>query len=159
MKSAEAARWFKMQFQKQIETALADTPFSVDLLTAIAMQETGYLWTAMVEEKLGTKKILELCVGDTIDEPGRGAFPKNKAALVATSNGQKIFDLARAALEAVGPHNQGYAKAAKNANKFCHGFGIFQYDLQFAKKDPDYFLEKQWADFGICLSKVLTELK
>ncbi|MBV8533288.1 MAG: SH3 domain-containing protein, partial [Verrucomicrobia bacterium] len=58
MKDAAAVRWFKMQFQKQIETALADTPFSVDLLTAIAMQETGYLWRAMVEAKLGIKKIL-----------------------------------------------------------------------------------------------------
>ncbi|MBV8174373.1 MAG: hypothetical protein JO151_07385 [Verrucomicrobia bacterium] len=160
MKDAAAVRWFKMQFQKQIETALADTPFSVDLLTAIAMQETGYLWRAMVEAKLGIKKILELCVGDTIDDTaGRGAFPKNKAALIAASNGQEIFNIARAALAAVAPHNEGYAKAAKNQNKFCHGFGIFQYDLQFVKKDPDYFLKKQWADFGICLGKVLTELK
>ena len=107
MKDAAAVRWFKMQFQKQIETALADTPFSVDLLTAIAMQETGYLWRAMVEAKLGIKKILELCVGDTIDDTaGRGAFPKNKAALIAASNGQEIFNIARAALEAVAPHKK-----------------------------------------------------
>src|SRR5215831_12631482 len=110
MKNSEAARWFKTQFQKQIEPALADTPFSVDLLTAIAIQETGYLWTRMVQAKLGLEKILELCVGDTFDDPHRDVFPKNKAALIAASNGQEIFNIARAALEAVAAYNEGYVK-------------------------------------------------
>jgi len=55
-----------------------------------------------------------------------------------------------------------YHKIAKaNPDKFCHGFGIFQYDLQFAKAgvDPDYFLNRDWFDFGKCLTKALHELK
>jgi hypothetical protein len=55
---------------------LEDTPFSVDLLTAIAMQETGYLWTVMVERRLDVPYILERCVGDTFDTPNRSASPK-----------------------------------------------------------------------------------
>jgi hypothetical protein len=159
MKDPEAARWFKTQFQKKIEAALAGAPFSVDLLTAIAMQETGYLWRVMVEKELSAADILLCCVGDTIDAPGRGAFPKNKDALLASTDGQEMFDIAREALLSIAPFNKSYANAAKNKNKFCHGFGIFQYDLQFFKEDPDYFLKKQWGDFGICLGKAVEELK
>jgi hypothetical protein len=98
MKDSEAARWFKTQFQKQIKKSLAGTPFSVDLLTAIAMQETGYLWRVMVEKKLSVADILLRCVGDTIDAPSRGAFPKNKDALLASTDGREMFDIAREAL-------------------------------------------------------------
>jgi hypothetical protein len=159
MKDSEAARWFKTQFQKKIEAALDEAPFSVDLLTAIAMQETGYLWRVMVEKKLSVADILLRCVGDTIDAPGRGAFPKNKDALLAFTDGQEMFDIAREALLSITPFNDVYAKVAKNKGKFCHGFGIFQYDLQFFREDPDYFLKKEWADFQACLGKVLTELQ
>jgi hypothetical protein len=159
MKDSEAARWFKTQFQKKIEAALDEAPFSVDLLTAIAMQETGYLWRVMVGKKLSVADILLRCAGDTIDAPGRGAFPKNKDALVASTHGQEMFDIAREALVSISPFNDAYANQAKKENKFCHGFGIFQYDLQFFKEDPDYFLEKEWGDFQACLGKVLTELQ
>ncbi len=124
------------------------------------MQETGYLWRRMVDQNVPLSKILELCVGDTIDDTGgRGAFPKNKAALVATTRGQEMFGIARASLEGVAPFDPGYAKQAKKKSKFCHGFGIFQYDLQFFKEDPDYFLRRQWADFDACLGKLRVELK
>jgi len=159
MKDSEAARWFKTQFQKKIEAALDEAPFSVDLLTAIAMQETGYLWRVMVEKELSVADILLRCVGDTIDAPDRGAFPKNKDALLASTGGQEMFDIAREALLSIAPFNKSYANVAKKENKFCHGFGIFQYDLQFFKEDRDYFLKKEWTDFQACLGKVLTELQ
>jgi hypothetical protein len=47
---------------KKIEAALDEAPFSVDLLTAIAMQETGYLWRVMVEKKLSVADILLRCL-------------------------------------------------------------------------------------------------
>ena len=50
---------------KKIEAALDGTRFSVDLVTAIAMQETGYLWRVMVEENLSAAHILLRCVGRT----------------------------------------------------------------------------------------------
>ncbi len=37
-------------------------------------------------------------------------------------------------------HVPAYSKVAKLPHKFCHGYGIFQYDLQFFLTDPDYFL-------------------
>src|SRR5688572_16793855 len=37
-------QWFKTQFQARIAPALAGTPLTVDLLTAIACQETGEVW-------------------------------------------------------------------------------------------------------------------
>lgn len=41
MPTRDAITWFKGQFQKKIEAAIAGTPFTTDLLTALACQETG----------------------------------------------------------------------------------------------------------------------
>jgi hypothetical protein len=43
MKTKEAIRWFKNTFDRHLEAAVVGTPFSVDMLTAIAQQETGYI--------------------------------------------------------------------------------------------------------------------
>ena len=68
--------------------------------------------------------------------------------------------MAREELEAVGQVNAAYHRIAiSNPNKFCHGFGIFQYDIQFCKKDPEYFIDKKWKIFGNALAKGITELK
>jgi hypothetical protein len=56
-------------FSKDLKTAVAKTPFSVDMLAAIAQQETGYMWGPFVARRLSVKKILALCVGDTFDFP------------------------------------------------------------------------------------------
>ena len=85
MPNAQDAFWFKSQFQPQIEAAIAGTPFSVDMITAVACQETGGIWPRLRRQGLPTARILELCVGDTIDASptggGRRAFPQNKAEL------------------------------------------------------------------------------
>lgn len=164
MKNSEAALWFKTNFQKKLETALAGTPFTVDLLTAIALQETGYLWRRMIERgKLSIAEILEACVGDTIGSSGgRKAFPTNKAELLGATNGNNMFKIAREALEKVAPYDKAYDAALKNPEKFCRGYGIFQYDLQFfteSPADPAYFLHKRWADFDTCVAKAIGELK
>ena len=66
MPNAQDAFWFKSQFQPQIEAAIAGTPFSVDMITAVACQETGGIWPRLRRQGLPTPRILELCVGDTI---------------------------------------------------------------------------------------------
>jgi hypothetical protein len=48
---------------------------------------------------------------------------------------------------------------AKKADKFCHGFGIFQYDIQHFKTNPNYFLTKGWEDFDKCAALCVSELK
>jgi hypothetical protein len=160
MSDTEKIQWFKQQFKTQIENILQNTPFSVDMLTAIAMQETGYIWGGLRETQ-PLEEILKVCVGDTLDSPSRSAFPKNKADLLRATRGAEMFAIAREALEHVARYNASYRRVANSsANKFCHGFGIFQYDLQFFRTNPDFFLEKRWYNFDECLNVfVRDELK
>lgn len=160
MPNAAAIRWFKSQFHSQIHAAVQGTPFSADLLTAIACQETGYIWDPLRKKNMSTDQVLALCVGDTIDSSGgRKAFPQTKSDLIAKPRGQEMFALARQALVEMAQHIPGYNKAVQNANKFCHAFGIFQYDLQFFPIDPDYFLQRRYASFDASLAKAMGELQ
>ena len=56
-------------------------------------------------------------------------------------------------MEAIAEIDAGYKKALKNPDKFCRGYGMFQYDLQFFEKDPDFFLKRKWAKFDGTLEK------
>jgi len=152
--------WFKQTFGTQITSACAGTPFTIDMVTAIACQETGYIWAQLRRKGLSVSQVLALCVGDTLDDTaGRKAFPRNKAELLAHPRGAEMFLIARDALLAMSKHINGYAATTRNLNKFCHGFGLFQYDLQFFKVDPDYFLERRYERFDQTLGKCLSELK
>jgi hypothetical protein len=163
MPNAQDAFWFKSQFQPAIEAAIAGTPFSVDMVTAFACQETGEIWPALRRQGLPTSRILELCVGDTIDASptggGRRAFPKNKAELLQAPQGDRMFEIARQGLVDMASYIPAYRGAAARPDKFCHGFGIFQLDLQFFKTEPDYFLARRYADFDAALGKCIGELK
>jgi peptidoglycan hydrolase-like protein with peptidoglycan-binding domain len=160
MTTKEAIQWFKNTFKKQLRAAIKGTPFSVDMLAAIAQQETGYIWAPLVERKLPTQRILALCVGDTLDaDKGRNAFPKTKSDLLAAPRGDKMFAIARQALVDMAQYVPGYANVARNPDKFCHGFGIFQFDLQFFQTDPAFFLQTKWKDFAACAAKFVKELK
>ena len=52
-----------------------------------------------------------------------------------------------------------YQAVARRPHKFVHGYGIFQYDLQFFRRDPDFFLEQRWKSIEACVDKLMTELK
>src|SRR5262249_45871480 len=109
---------------------------------------------------LSIAEIVALCVGDTLDaDRGRSAFPKTKADLIAVPNGQAMFDLARQALVDMAAHVRSYRAAASRPNKFVHGFGIWQYDLQFFLDDPQYFLQKRYETVSGTLGKALGELR
>jgi hypothetical protein len=165
MPNARDIEWFKDQFATEIEAAVAGGPFDLDMVVAIACQETGHIWQRLRKEPnpLTRDEILALCVGDTIDAKpggkGRRAFPKNKAELLAHPRGQQMFAIARKALEDMAPHVPGFGGAVANKNKFCRGFGLFQFDLQFFKTEPDYFLERRYEKFDETLGKCLHELK
>jgi len=159
MVSKKDIRWFKESFWNEIQAATAGTVFDPDMLTAVAAQETGSLWSPMRKKGLKRDEIVRLCCGDTLDsDKGRTAFPKTKADLIAHKDGQQMFDIARAALLDMAKHVPGYGFAKNRPNKFCHGFGVFQYDLQFFKVDPDYFLEKHYEKFDETLGRALGEL-
>jgi hypothetical protein len=155
----DAIEWFQTSFSKELGTTLAGTPFSQDIVAAIAYQETGYIWRLLVEKGLGKRDVLRLCVGDTLDaDRGRRAFPATKAKCLAHPQGAALFAVARKALVDMAQHVAGYSKVAKNPDKFCHGFGIFQYDIQFFLKDPDFFLKELWGDAAECFKRLLVEL-
>jgi hypothetical protein len=165
MPNAGDIGWFKQQFAADIRAASNGTPFDVDMLVAIACQETGHIWSRLrrkTNPKLTREEILALCVGDTIDAKpsggGRRAFPKTKADLLSKPKGKEMFAIAREALEKMAPHVPGFSGAVANKNKFCHGYGVFQYDLQFFLKEPDYFLERRYEKFDQTLGKALEEL-
>ena len=159
MKITDAIAWFKKNFGPKVRKAVAGTPFSADMVTAIAYQETGYIWSVLVDKQLSLQKILELCVGDTLDAPNRDAFPRNKAELIAAPGGQEMFLVARQALVDMAQYIPGYQKVVRIPDKFCHGYGIFQYDIQFFKDDPAFFLQKKWSDITACIGKVVVELR
>ncbi|MGL4314314.1 MAG: hypothetical protein ACRCSO_10025, partial [Sphingomonas sp.] len=156
--------WFKTTFGAKIAPAIHGTPFTIDMLAAIACQETGDVWVPLRRQGMAVAEILRLCVGDTIDaKPGGGgrqAFPRTKKQLVAHQpNGQQMFDVARQALVDMAAHIHGYGAVAANPDKFCHAFGIFQYDLQFFDLDQAYFMSGGYADFDKTLAKWVMELK
>src|SRR3954469_1891100 len=91
-------KWFKENFHVEVERAIAGTPFTLDLMTALACQETGDVWPILRKTDLSLDRILKLCVGDTIDRPSGHTFPKDKAALIDADRGQEMFDIARQAL-------------------------------------------------------------
>jgi hypothetical protein len=154
----EGMGWFKQNFAEAIKQGTAGTPFSLDMLTAVAVQETFSIWGKMFKT-LPVAKVLELCVGDTLDAPNRSAFPKTKADLMAAPKGDQMFTIARQALVALGPFDATMHGVAQNhPDKFCHGYGIFQYDIQFFPKDSDYFLQRKWVNFGDTLGKAVQEL-
>jgi len=154
----DSIRWFKETFGSQIQAAVDPTPFGVDLLVAIATQETGGIWGPN-RNKLPLDQLLEICVGDTLDEnAGRKAFPKTAAHLLEKPRGDEMLTIGHAALVAMSQHVNGFTAAAGNPRKFCHGYGIFQYDIQFFLEDPDYFLQRRWRTFSASLGKCLEEL-
>ena len=157
MPNAADMQWFKENFHAEIETAIASTPFTLDLLVAVACQETGHIWSVLRKKPSFTvDRILALCVGNSLDAPNRSAFPKTKATLHAKPRGDEMFVIARQALVDMAQHIPGFP--VSNPNKFCHGYGMFQFDLQFFQEDPDYFLEKRYEKFSETLGKCIGEL-
>jgi hypothetical protein len=154
----DAARWFKTTFGPQIVDAVGGTPFTVNLLTAIAIQETYEIWGRIFNGTMTPEEILDACVGDVISAPQRGAFPKTKDELIAAPRGQEMFDVARQALADMAKHAPEYQRYVANPQRFCHAFGVFQYDIQFFKDDPDFFLQRKWSDLGECLTRCIAEL-
>jgi hypothetical protein len=156
----EAIAWFKKQFAADINAAAQGTPFHLDFLTALAIQESYEVWGRAHKTKTPAE-VLELCVGDILDASGGRnphAFPQSRTVLEKAPNGLQMFKIARQALVDMANVAAEYKKYLKNKNKFCHAFGIFQYDIQAFKHDPDYFLNKEWAHFSKCIGKCLMEL-
>jgi hypothetical protein len=152
--------WFKEHFADKIIPALAGTPVSFDLICALAFQESGELWSKLRLNQ-PPDEVLRLSVGDTLDESNRSVFPKNQDAMIAAPRGQQMFDLAHQLLIDMGEATgiEAYQDLGRRPQKFVHGYGIFQYDLQFFRRDPNFFLEQRWKSIDACVDKLMTELQ
>ena len=160
MAISEDIAWFKETFGAQILQAVKGTPISLDLVCAIAVQETGETWRPM-RKTHSLADVLRLAVGDVIDAPRRKAFPRTRAELEAYPDGSAMFAQAHALLGemADATNNAAYKAAFKNPNKFCHAFGIFQNDLQHFRTDKAYFLQQKWTDFAVMLDRFMDEIR
>ena len=156
MPTAQDVAWFKSQFQEAIAPALAGTPFSVDAVTAIACQETGPIWSSSARDC--PRALLSSASATRSTARPVGVARSENGGDCCRPEGARRFELARRALS-TGGYIRGYSGAAARPDKFCHGFGIFQLDLQFFRTDPAYFLEQHYADFGIAVRRCITELR
>ncbi len=160
MTTSADLRWFISEFRSELEQASSGTAFDPAFLAVIAYQETGYIWSRLrLRGGFTNQQILDLCVGDTLDAPKRRAFPRDKADLLGQAKGAEMFAIARQALDALAVESPGYRGAAKNPDKFCRGFGVFQYDLQHFRIDPDFFLQGRYKTFADSAAKCIQELK
>lgn len=149
--------WFLEEFGPRIEAKIKDTPFVLPMFAGIAYQETGYLWSRIREKTDGEEAFLDACVGDIIGAPRRKAFPRTPQDLKALPKGVEMYDIGRNALQVLGDVAPEYAKYVRYKKRFCRGYGLFQYDLQFFKEDPNYFLTKGWSSFDGTFGKALSE--
>jgi len=152
-------QWFKENFAADVVPSLAGTPISFDLVCAIAYQESGELWSR-TRQRLPREEVLRLAVGDTLDEPNRSAFPRNHVELIEEPRGNEMFELAHRLLGEMGEATgiEIYRNLATRPHKFVHGYGIFQYDLQFFRQDPEFFLEQRWRHIDEAVRKLMQEL-
>ncbi len=158
--AAEPIKWFVDNFGGEAKKAVQGTPFTPELVAAIAYQETGYIWFPLVRKKLEREQILKLCVGDTLDASrGRMAWPRTKAELLSAPQGEEMFSIAHQALVDLAGQNPSFSSLAAQPDKFCHAFGIFPRDLQFFKSEPEYFLTGEWQHFERCAAGLVQELK
>lgn len=147
--------WLLRNFAAQIEQAVQGTPLDADLVAAIACKETANVWLHWID-RLSPAEVLARCVFDgSGDVPGtsRSAFPRNAAdfrAAVGDALTDALIDEANETrkLRGFGPQRWLYK-----------GYGLFQYDLQHFKTDPDFFRNRQWGDFGACIDRFMREMR
>jgi hypothetical protein len=155
-----ASNWLKQHFEPQIKEAVYNTPWTVDLVCAIACQETAYKWLLWIHN-YEPLTILQCCVFDASgDYPGRPrfAFPKNRADFEKKYNADVSHMLiAEGNKQRAMPQNDA-PKGYSAAEYLYKGYGIFQYDLQNIQTDPEFFLFKKWYNMSDCLQRLIDEL-
>lgn len=148
-----SSSWLNMHFGDKVTALVAGTPYTKELIYAIACQETACVWYHWISDHT-PDEVLGRCVFDASGDANgtREAFPRNTAAFIEKM-GQPLADMliaeanATRALHGWSPKQWVYA-----------GYGIFQYDIQAILYDADFFEKKMWYSIDACLTKVLAEL-
>lgn len=156
----KAANWLVQNFGEQIKEHLYGTPYDLELVSAIFCQETAcklLLWF----DKYEPLEILARCVFDASgDFPNttRNAFPKNKAEFKQQYGATITAMLIAEANKMRSMPQPGYPQGYSPADYLYKGYGLFQYDLQHIKTDPEFFLFKKWYNFSDCMQKLIEQL-
>lgn len=155
-KSAKTCtRWLLEHFGDDMRAAVIGKLYQLEHLCAIVCQETAYKWLKWIDATKDPKTIIERCVfdasGDSSQSP-RSAFPKNTKAFREVY-GDSLTNML------INEANLTRKMQNMSDKQWVYkGYGIFQYDLQHIKTDPDFFVKKQWYSFSNCLHKVCSEL-
>ena len=125
-------------------------------MTAFACQETGGIWPVLRTPGLADTRASSSSASATrsdavADRRWPARVPEEQGPSCSRCRGgDRMFEIARQGLVDMADHIRDYRGAAARPDKFCHGFGIFQLDLQFFKTQPDYFLEASLRATSIC---------
>lgn len=153
----KAIKWMKANFGNDILKKIAGTKYSVDTVCGIFCQETASKligWMDSYEPEV----ILARCVFDASgDFPGtiRYAFPKNREEFQEAYGVELTEKLINEANLQRKMPQAGAPNGWSPAKYLYKGYGIFQYDLQNIKTDPDFFKLKQWYSFNECLDRLI----
>ena len=153
-------RWFKDTFHEPVAAATAGTPFGRRSARGDCATGVGRDLGASCEARSDVDELLELCVGDfSMTTRGDGRFRRTRQRCSPYRAATKCSPLPTTR-SCAWPFTSGLpALPRKKAHKFCRGFGIFQYDLQFFKVDPEYFLQRRWHHFDLALGRCVGELQ
>jgi hypothetical protein len=159
----QRADWLEQNFGDETRAAASRAGLDHRLIFAIAIQETGYIWGPLLSRELSVPDLLEVCVSDIIDSRSRyprKAFPRDKAEMLGAPDGAAMFDVGRSALINLARYDRNFEVYASDRypEKFCRGYGIYQFDLQHYRADQSFFLEKKWRSHAECLSRLMAEL-
>lgn len=156
----KATSWIKYYFAAEIEQALHDTAYDINLVCAIFLQETAYKVIHWIDN-YDANTILSRCVFDASgDFPGthRSAFPKN-AGEFHDNYGDYLTDMLISEANKMRAMPQPDEPNGYHPSHFLYkGYGLFQYDLQNILKDEIFFRNKLWYSFYECLRRLISEL-
>ena len=149
-----AVQWLDACFGEVVHRLVKD-PFSASDLYGIVCQETAYFWLPFLGRLTPTNVVARCVLDGSGDVAGttRRAFPSNTLEF-RHQYGKRFTEL----LIKEGNKTR-VLRGMRPWSKIYKGYGIFQYDLQFVQVDEDFFKEKQWYDFDICLLRCLSELE
>lgn len=157
----EAKTWLLSHFHINIEQAIEGTDFTVNLICAIACQETAQRWLLWID-KYDPETILQRCVFDASGDfpnTSRSAFPKN-AADFHNKYGDEFTDMLISEGNKMRAMPQPGDANGYNPSHFLYkGYGIFQYDLQAVLTDELFFRNKLWYNIDECCKRCIQELK
>lgn len=153
--------WLHQHFADNIASALTDTQYSPELVSAVFAQETAQrvlLWVDNYEPAIVLQRSIFDASGDF---PGttRNAFPKN-AGEFHTIYGDEFTDMLISEANKMRRMPQPGDKDGYSESHFLYkGYGLFQYDLQHVKTDEPFFRNKLWYNFDECVIRLISELK